>query len=257
MCGDHDKPGHGWQGWLACPPPEPQVSAAPWQDCSHKLSETMPNASVFPTPRFRRLKSMPDDPLNVTEMRMAVHSGTHVDAPLHFFIDGPAIDAIPLDRLWGAGAILRIAAEPCAPITAAMLEAQAALVRPGDIIGFDTSWSRHAGTPQYERHPYIGDDAAHWLVDHQIKLIACDFPSADLPIIARKPGFSWPAHHILLSQGVLVSEHFAPAIGLAGQRVEFMFNALNIAGSDGAPARVLARPIHWSSSQSLERAPRH
>ena len=29
---------------------------------------------------------------------------------------------------------------------------------------------------------------------------------------------------------------------LAGQRVEVMFLALNIAGSDGAPARVVARP---------------
>lgn len=244
MCGDHDKPGYGWRGWLDCPPPKPSASAAAWQDCAHMLSDAMPNAQVFPTPQFRRLKSMPEDPLNVTEMRMAVHSGTHVDAPLHFFLDGPAVDAIPLDRLWGQGAILKIAGEPGVPITAARLEAQAALVRPGDIVGLDTGWAAYAGTRQYESHPYLADDAAHWLVGHQVKLIACDFPSADLPIIARKAGFNWPAHHILLSQGVLISEHFAPAAGLAGRRVEFMFNALNIVGSDGAPARVLARPLH-------------
>jgi kynurenine formamidase len=50
-------------------------------------------------------------------------------------------------------------------------------------------------------------------------------------------------HQILLSQGVLVAEHLTNLRSLANQRVEAMFLALPIAGSDGAPARVLARPM--------------
>jgi kynurenine formamidase len=47
----------------------------------------------------------------------------------------------------------------------------------------------------------------------------------------------------LLKQGVLVCEHITNLESLAGGRAEFMFNALNIKNSDGAPARVLARKI--------------
>ena len=55
--------------------------------------------------------------------------------------------------------------------------------------------------------------------------------------------FDWPVHHILLSAGTLIAEHVTNLEGLRGQRIEVMFPAINIAGSDGAPARVLARPM--------------
>src|SRR4051812_24076891 len=41
----------------------------------------------------------------------------------------------------------------------------------------------------------------------------------------------------------LIAEQLASLGSLAGQRVEFFFGALPIVASDGAPARVLARPI--------------
>jgi kynurenine formamidase len=47
----------------------------------------------------------------------------------------------------------------------------------------------------------------------------------------------------LLGNGVLVAENLAGLDQLAGERVEFMFSALNIEDSDGAPARVLARRL--------------
>jgi kynurenine formamidase len=48
-------------------------------------------------------------------------------------------------------------------------------------------------------------------------------------------------HQVLLSNGVLVSEHLRNVAAIAGERVEFVFGALNIAAADGAPARVFAR----------------
>jgi arylformamidase len=55
------------------------------------------------------------------------------------------------------------------------------------------------------------------------------------------PTPDWPVHRTLLSRGVLVCEHLTGHTALAGKRVEFMFNALNIEASNGAPARVVAR----------------
>ena len=42
---------------------------------------------------------------------------------------------------------------------------------------------------------------------------------------------------------MLIWEHVRGPRPLAGKRVEFIFGALAIAGSDGAPARVMAREI--------------
>ena len=96
---------------------------------------------------------MPTHPMNVTEIQMVVHCGTHVDAPCHFFADGPDLASIQLDRLMGPGVVLDIPGEPCLPIDAAMLAARGAQVRPGDIVALHTGWESHVGTPLYSCHP--------------------------------------------------------------------------------------------------------
>jgi kynurenine formamidase len=57
------------------------------------------------------------------------------------------------------------------------------------------------------------------------------------------PGFDWPVHHVLLGHGVLVAGHLRNLRPLAGRRIEAMFLALAIEGSDGGPARVAARAV--------------
>ena len=244
MCDGHQKRGQGWKGWIELPTPSPGMPLGPWVDLTYRLSPSTPRAGVFPQPAFRRLKSLPEDPLNVTEMQMVVHIGTHVDAPRHFFMDGPAFHEIPLDRLSGPGIVARIDDKPAdGVISAEDLKRASPLLQRGDIVVVDTGWARHAGTEQYHDHPYLSTEAAEWLVDQGVKLVAFDVPTPDLPVNRRPAGYNWPAHHVLLSRGILISENVTGLDGLAGQRMEFVFLALNIEDSDGAPARVLARPI--------------
>src|SRR5690606_13392345 len=99
------------------------------------------------------------------------------------------------------------------------------------------------GTDDYERHPSLSVEAAEWLVERNIKLFACDFATPDLVYNRRPQGFNWPVHRALLSRGILICEHLRGHGALAGQRVEFLFNALNIKGSDGAPVRALCRAM--------------
>src|ERR687887_2947884 len=108
MCDGADDRGHGWRGWIELPAPAQRAPAGPWMDLSHPLSPEMPCASIFTKPRFDLVKRMPQDPFNVTELQMGGHAGTHVDAPRHFFLDGPAFEEIPLERLCGPGVVWRI-----------------------------------------------------------------------------------------------------------------------------------------------------
>jgi kynurenine formamidase len=195
----------------------------------------------FPPARFERIMSMPEDPLNATEIQMVCHFGTHVDAPCHFIPDGPAFHEIPLDRLYGPGALWRIDAGAGGLIDAAILARQRPTLRADDILLVDTGWAEHVGTERYSEHPSFSPDAAAWLVDRGIKLLGIDCLTPDLAVPRRPPGFDWPVHHILLSNGVLIAENLTNLRALAGPRIEAMFLALNIAGADGAPARVVAR----------------
>ena len=45
---------------------------------------------------------------NVSKLVMGTHTGTHVDAPRHFFDDGAGVDALPLDLLLGRARVVEI-----------------------------------------------------------------------------------------------------------------------------------------------------
>ena len=241
MCDTNDGAYTGWKGWQPIPRPESPGIATAWVDLSHTLNENLPRVPFFPEPRFRRIMSQPEHPLNVTEIQMAVHVGTHLDAPCHFFSDGPALHQIPLERLYGPGMVVRVDKDDYGVITADDLEGAGKAVVAGDIVIIDTGWAQHFGTERYDRHPSLSVDAAEWLVARNVKLVAVDMPTPDLAVNRRPKGFNWPVHHVLLERGVLVSEHVRNLDTLGGGRAEFMFLGLNIEGSDGAPTRVVGR----------------
>lgn len=243
MCDANDTAHTGWRGWIDLPQRAVDPNAGDWIDLSHPLGNDLPRVPFFPAPSFARIMAQPERPMNVTEMKMVVHLGTHVDAPRHFFSDGPAFHEIPLERLHGPGVVWRIEKDDYGVIDVADLERARPRLRPGDIVAISTGWSRHFGQPRYDRHPSLSVPAAEWLVANRVKLLAVDCVTPDLPVNRREAGFGWPVHHVLLREGVLVAEHVANLDRLEGGRAEFVFSALNIRDSDGAPARVLARGV--------------
>lgn len=231
----------GWKGWSDLPSPRISQAAGGWVDLSHRITETLSRIPFFPQPSIRRIMHIP--PANVTEVQMVVHHGTHLDAPCHFIADGPAMDEVPLERLYGSGVIWRFDIPPRGQIEAADLERATPRIKPGDIVLIDSGSGRHVNTEHYEDHPWLGVEGAEWLVAHGAKLVGIDASSPDMAPHYRPANYPMPVHNTLLSHGVLIAEHMTNLTSLAGRRVEVMFLALNIAGSDGAPARVVARPI--------------
>jgi len=244
MCDRPQKIGFGWRGWMDLPAPETITPTGNWVDLSHPLSSDMPRVSFFPKPRFEQIMEMPVHPLNVTEMQMVVHIGTHVDSPRHFYCDGPAFEDVPIERLHGPGVVWRLNKGPKDVIEPADLEACTPKLQPGNILLLSCGWSGYVGSTKYDdEHPSLSVAAAEWLVMQRCKLLAVDIPTPDLPVALRPDEFNWPVHHVLLREGVIVAEHLCNTETLEGHRAEFVFCALNIAQADGAPARVLARPI--------------
>ncbi len=232
-----------WRGWPSLPSADAGQPAGEWMDLTWPFSPAAPRLAVFPPPRVERIMAMPEHPLNVSELHTVVHIGTHVDSPRHFVIDGPACEDIPLDRLLGRGVVWRIEKPPLGAVEPADLEAMRPRLEPGDILAIDTGAQARFGTDAYDRHPSLSVDATSWLIEQQVKLVAVDVPTPEVALAARSADFDYPVHRLLLGSGVLIAEQVTNLGLLADSRVEFMFCPINIVGSDGAPARVLARRI--------------
>jgi arylformamidase len=233
----------GWKGWLDLPAPKISGVAGTWIDLSHRLTEDLSRIPSFPQPHIRQIRKIPEHRSNVTEVHMVVHHGTHIDAPRHFIADGPTMDQVPLDRLYGAGVVWRFDAADDGVIEVADLERARPRMRAGDIVLLDTGRAQYVNTERYMQHACLSGEAAAWLVAQGAKIVGVDFSTPDLAAIRRPPDFAFPVHYTLLSRGVLIAEHVANLAPLAGHRIEAMFLGLNIAGSDGAPTRAAARAV--------------
>jgi arylformamidase len=243
MCESVSEKPTGWKGWLDVPAPRLSGATGAWRELSHPLTETLSRAPAFPQPRIRQIATKPEHPANVTELHMVVHHGTHVDAPRHFIADGPTMDEVPLERLIGEGVIWHVDVPDHGVIEPGHLDRASPSLREGDIVLIDTGRGPRINTPSYDDHASLSPEAAEWLLARGAKLVGIDCATPDLASNRRRQGFDWPVHHILLSRGVLIAEHMANLGALAGRRAEMAFLALNIVGSDGAPARVIARAV--------------
>ena len=69
-----------------------------------------------------------------------MHTGTHMNAPIHLIQKGADLAAVSPDRLFGNGAVLDVPKKSWEVITAADLEKAAPKVKEGDIIVIVTGW---------------------------------------------------------------------------------------------------------------------
>lgn len=210
------------------------------KDLSQTYANGMPHAPTIPPPTIRQVKSVENDGYSVTELSVATHVGTHIDAPSHLLADGSTIDQLPAEALIRPAVVASIEKPGAEEIDVSDLEAsEAASANPGDALLVRTGWGAKFGTPEYKEHPYLSEAAARWIVDRGFDLIGFDLITPEVPGHLRPADFDFPVHKILLGEGVLIMEHlFLEEV--AGQRVELFVGALKVAGGDGAPARVLA-----------------
>lgn len=113
-----------------------------------------------------------------------MHTGTHMNAPIHLIQRGADLASIPPDRFFGNGVVLNIPKQPYAVITAKDLESATPAVRPGDIVVIVTGWHHKYADAlaYYGESPGLSKDAAEWLVQKDCKLVAADTPQIDHPL---------------------------------------------------------------------------
>ncbi len=179
-----------------------------------------------PTVTLERFASLADgDVANISRLDLGVHTGTHVDAPLHFIEDGSAVHTLALDVLVGPARVLDLtAAEELGAAAFDGLElAERVLLKTRN----SELWASGSFA---EDALALDEEGARLLVEAGVRLVGIDYLSIG----------DEAAHRVLLGAGVV------PVEGLDLRNVEpgdyeLICAPLKLVGSDGAPARVLLR----------------
>ena len=191
---------------------------------------TYPNNTPFSLEAIKRIAR--GDSSNVSTLHMSAHTGTHVDAPRHFFDAGAGTEALPLEMLIGRTRVIEVTSR-----TGIAAQDLNGLDLSEDVrLLIKTHNSTFWGSPTFhEDYAGVTESGAKHLVAHGIKVVGVDYLSVE---VFKTPGA--PAHHVLLGAGAIVIE------GLNLRDVEpgiydLCCLPLRIVGSDGAPARVVLR----------------
>ena len=169
---------------------------------------------------------------NNSRLVLGTHTGTHLDAPKHFFDDGAGIDDLALNLLLGRTRVVEV--NKRGGIGADDLEA--AGLREDIRVLFKTPNSRLWNADGFrEDYTHLTESGARYLVDQGVKVVGIDYLSVEQ---FKKVGA--PAHRALLSHGVVIIEGLNLSEAEPGM-YEMYCLPLRIVGADGAPARVILK----------------
>jgi arylformamidase len=205
-----------------------------WQDISVPIRDGMITFEGDPQVHLGRAMSITDGAVcNVSRLDFGIHSGTHIDAPIHFIDGARGIEAMAIDAFVGP-ALVADARSIDGPFDRGAIEGLAiptgterVLIRSRN----SELWSE----PVFSRaFSGVTEDGARALVDLGVRLVGIDYLSI-APF-----GEPVPTHVVLLGAGVAILE------GLDLRRVEpglydLICLPLLIPGSDGAPTRAVIR----------------
>ncbi|MCK8497338.1 MULTISPECIES: cyclase family protein [Myxococcus] len=207
--------------------------ASPWVDISVPLRDGMVHWPDNPEVRITRSQDLDKgDDANVSDLSFGAHSGTHVDAPVHFVKGAEGVDALSFDRLMGVARVLEI--RDARAIQVEELKAHA--VQPGERLLFKTANSsrRWPSQPFQPDFVYLSLEGARYLAELGVRTVGIDYLSIG------SPDEGVPTHRALLDAGICIIEGLDLSQVREGT-YELVCLPLRIAGGDGAPARAILR----------------
>ena len=205
-----------------------------WLDVTVPIRDGMVHWPGDPAVRVTRVQALEHGhPATVTQLDLGVHTGTHVDAPVHFIVGAAGIHELPLGSLLGPA---RVVALPDArTITAEAIEEAAPVAGERLLFRTDNStrcWRDDRFVPDYT---YLSLAGARALAAHRVATVGVDYLSIG-------GGDDGPAiHRALLEADICVIEGLDLSL-IAPGLYDLICLPLRIHDADGAPARVLLRP---------------
>lgn len=212
-----------------------EFSGEGWIDVSVAIYSDMVHWPGDPGVKIERSQDLDKgDSHTISKLTLGSHTGTHVDAPSHFFGNGLTISDVNPETLLGNARVIQI--KDAESIKAEELESYK--IQKGERILFKTLnsslWQQDSFSEEFV---FITSEAASYLIECGIKVIGVDYLSVGG---YKKDGGK--VHKIFLQSGIWLIEGLDLSSVEPGM-YQFICLPLKIRNGDGAPARVLLKPI--------------
>ena len=170
-------------------------------DVSVPIRDAMTVYRGNPPVRIRPAMTLQRDGVNLSELCLGSHTGTHVDAPSHFVRGGVGVDRLNLDRFIGPAWVADLR-RVRGGINADDLT-RARIPRGSRRVLLRTGNSRwwHPARPFRTNFVYLAADGAAWMVDRGVELVGIDYLSIEGYGVQGAP-----THKRLLGAGIPILE---------------------------------------------------
>ncbi|HHW49832.1 MAG TPA: cyclase family protein [Clostridiaceae bacterium] len=186
-----------------------------------------------PKPEVKQVSSIDEGAMyNLSLISFGSHTGTHIDAPLHFCKNGKAIDELDFDYFLGKAKVIEI----FDPVSVKKDELMKHHIKRGDILLLKTENSRRRLLSRGKfvtDYCYLEPEAAEYLAQVGIKTLGYDFLSPE------KYNFSTPGAHLaLLKNNIVIAEGLLLEDVPEGE-YEIIMLPMKIKGGNGSPVRAV------------------
>lgn len=205
-------------------------------DVTVAVSENLPTFPGDPQVEFSVPKAIAKgDAANVSQVCCGVHTGTHVDAPVHFIEGARRVHELDFDKLLGDCTVIELGADEMSvePKHVENVETNARIL-------FKTRNSNFWSEPEKgfrKDFTYISPEAAQALIEKSVKLVGIDYLSVE-----KYNAGTYDTHVTLLKNEVVIIEGLDLREVPAGDYELICLPLKYIGGAgDGAPARTILR----------------
>ena len=176
-------------------------------------------------------------------LSLSTHTGTHLDAPYHFYTDGATADKLDLSLLTAAPAVVADlrSKKSREKITWEDLEKYECRMERGVALMICTGWSKNWGQAHYSAHPYLDPDTAGKVLARGVRVIGVDMMSPDL--VTDEEGDCGHFHRAWLGKGAIIVENLNNLDKLLlvdQEKLRVALTPLNLVDCDGSPIRAVA-----------------
>ncbi|MBD9525899.1 cyclase family protein [Paracoccus sp. PAR01] len=218
-------------------------------DLTYVFDEKFPTFDGAPGIAYEEAVNFDKSGYQLWKLTIVEHSGTHIDAPLHFSKDGMSVDQIPAESLICPLCVIDITAKARDDANAALEaeDVQAWVSANGEIpkgacIAMNSGWGAKVATPEFRNtpdgkfaFPGFGKSATDLLAEMGVAAIASDSLSLDP---GNSPDFA--VHNSWLPGGRYGIENLANVDQLPAKGATIFVGAPKHARGTGGPARILA-----------------
>ena len=173
-----------------------------------------------------------------------LHTGSHVDAPLHVVAGGDDVEALGPSKIFGSAVVVDLTdAGEREPIGAERIAAGGGRVREGDIVVLRTGWSdRMWGKfpDYYVRSPYLTEDAAEWIAHRRAAAVVFDFFEEECAVTPNFTSEDFVVHRALLGRGIPLVEQATNLGAVGASRFTLWAPFVRLVGVEAAPCRIVA-----------------